>query len=138
MDLQHLFLYDHWANREEVAHLRRTGGPQRAIEILAHIVGTESLWLGRIRGNPKPAIVWPKLTLDECRSQIESLREEWKRLLTNVDLDAAVDYTNSKGERWTNTADDILMHVVLHGGYHRGQIATIVRGSNNEPAYTDF
>jgi uncharacterized damage-inducible protein DinB len=33
---------------------------------------------------------------------------------------------------------DILMHVLMHGVYHRGQIAAAVRDRAGEPAYTDF
>jgi uncharacterized damage-inducible protein DinB len=30
------------------------------------------------------------------------------------------------------------MHVVLHGGYHRGQIASELRAAGFTPAYTDY
>ena len=30
------------------------------------------------------------------------------------------------------------MHVVMHGAYHRGQIATVVRQGGETPAYTDY
>ncbi|MGH9479278.1 MAG: DinB family protein [Terriglobales bacterium] len=33
---------------------------------------------------------------------------------------------------------DILMHVALHSGYHRGQIAADMRSGGLEPAYTDY
>jgi uncharacterized damage-inducible protein DinB len=136
MDLHRLFAYDSWANREEVRHLRALAAPPpRAVRILAHIVGTEWLWLGRLRGDPKPAIVWPDLTLDQIARQIEELAPEWPKHFGSTDV---VEYVNSKGETWTSRADDILMHVVLHGGYHRGQIALIVRDSAQEPAYTDY
>ena len=131
-----LFAYDDWANREEVSHLRSFAAPPaKAIKILAHIVGTEWLWLGRLRRESKPAIVWPDLTLDQVSEQIDRLRDEWPKEFEKKDV---VEYVNSKGEKWSSRADDILMHVILHGGYHRGQIATIVRQSGNEPAYTDY
>jgi len=133
--LGQLFNYDDWANREEVRHLRSLASPPpRAIKILAHIVGTERLWLGRLR-HEKPAAVWPDLTLDEIADQVERLRNEWPGEFNRHDV---VEYVNSKGERWTSGAQDILMHVVLHGAYHRGQIATLVRQSNETPAYTDY
>ncbi len=136
MNLERLFAYDAWANREEVSHLRSLDAPPaKAIKILAHIIGTEWLFLGRLRRNPKPAIVWPDLTLDECAAQIEKLAAAWPGELERTDV---VEYVNSKGENWTSRADDILMHVVFHGAYHRGQIATIVRGSGETPAYTDY
>ena len=86
----------------------------------------------------KPAVVWPQLTLDECEAQTRVLLVEWIRTLHEEDLSRRVDYTNSQGERWNNTIEDILTHVVLHGTYHRGQIATIVRQSGETPAYTDY
>ena len=46
--------------------------------------------------------------------------------------------TNSKGEPWTSRVEDILLHVVMHSAYHRGQIASDVRASGHTPAYTDF
>lgn len=131
-----MFVYDHWANREEVRHLRTLAKPpERAMKILAHIIGTEWLFLGRLRPEPKPAVVWPDLTLDQCEKQIEQLAAAWPRELGRTDR---IEYTNSKGEKWQSRADDILVHVVLHGAYHRGQIATLVRGSGQEPAYTDY
>ncbi|MDQ6799639.1 MAG: hypothetical protein M3041_02250 [Acidobacteriota bacterium] len=136
MNLEQLFAYDMWANREEVHHLRSLENPgEKAIKILAHIIGTQWLFLGRLRRDPKPAIVWPDLTLDECAAQIDQLAAAWPRELERTDV---VEYVNSKGEKWTSRADDILTHVVLHGAYHRGQIATIVRGSGETPAYTDY
>ena len=133
--LKKLFDYDDWANREEVRHLRSLKAPPpQAMKILAHIVGTEWLWLGRLRGE-KPAVVWPDLTLDQIAEQIDRLRDEWPREFGRSDV---VEYVNSKGEKWSSGADDILMHVIIHGGYHRGQIATIVRQSSETPAYTDY
>jgi len=134
--LERMFAYNAWANRDEVRHLRSLSKPpEKAIKILAHIIGTEWLFLGRLRREPKPAVVWPDLTLEKCEKQIEQLAREWPREFGRTDVG---DYTNSKGERWSSRADDILVHVVLHGAYHRGQIATIVRGTGQEPAYTDY
>lgn len=138
MDFQRLFAYDRWANREEVAHLRSVKAPQRALEIFAHVIGTERLWLTRIRGDKNAVVVWPKLTVDDCETQIAALETEWNDILMNADRSRAVEYVNSKGERWMSTVDDILVHVILHGAYHRGQIAVVVRGSAQTPAYTDY
>ena len=49
-----------------------------------------------------------------------------------------VSYKNTKGESWTNSVEDILMHVVMHSAYHRGQIAADMRAAGHSPAYTDF
>src|SRR5579862_5016645 len=105
--MKRYFDYDDWANREEVRHLRSLAAPPpRAIKILAHIAGTQWLWLGRLRREPKPAIVWPDLTLDQIAQQLEQLRDEWPR---EFERKESVSYVNTKGERWSSTAQDILM-----------------------------
>jgi len=137
MDLQHLFHYNDWANREEAARLGALD-VARANRILAHLVGTEWLWLARLRDAEPRLDVWPQLTVEQCATEIDSLRDAWNGYLHDAPLDATIDYTSSKGERWSNRVSDVLIHVVLHGAYHRGQIATVVRDAGNEPAYTDY
>jgi uncharacterized damage-inducible protein DinB len=137
-DLHGLFEYDAWANREVIEHLRQMNAPTRALAIIAHIIGTGWLWLGRIHGDGNPAAVWPDLSLDECETQLNELVPQWQRVLAADEPRRNINYTNSKGERWSSTVDDVLMHVIIHGAYHRGQIATIVRTSGTTPAYTDY
>jgi uncharacterized damage-inducible protein DinB len=139
MNWQRLFAYDDWANREEVTRLRAIASPpERAVKLLAHIVGTQWVWLSRLRGTAAKMAVWPELRLEACAAEIDALREEWRRFLLTAQPESTIEYRNTKGESWSSLVDDVLMHVILHGGYHRGQIATAVRASGNEPAYTDY
>ncbi|GAC1395857.1 MAG: hypothetical protein NVSMB68_12780 [Thermoanaerobaculia bacterium] len=138
MRLERLFSYDDWANREEVAHLRRHGASTPAVRLLAHIIAAQWLWLERLGSAHVKMSVWPELTLDQCSSHLDGLRDAWGGTLRDADRDAIIDYRNSKGERWSTPVDDVLMHVVMHGTYHRGQIATLVRQGGQTPAYTDF
>jgi uncharacterized damage-inducible protein DinB len=138
MHLERLFAYDDWANREEVARLRDVGAPPAAVRLLAHIIAAQSLWLARLRGQPPTMAVWPELTLDQCSSELEILRDGWRDFLRGVELDSKIEYRNSKGEPWSSSVDDVLTHVLMHGAYHRGQIATVVRQGGDVPAYTDY
>ena len=137
-----LFTYDEWANREALASLRRAGAPPpRALKWLGHVLGAERLWLGRLQQDPKAVAVWPELTLDQCAGEIADLARLWQDYLnarTPEQLSRPIPYVNTKGESYTNTVEDILMHVVIHSAYHRGQIAADVRASGHTPAYTDF
>ena len=136
--MERLFLYDQWANGEEVSRLRAMAEPpQRAVRILAHIAAAEWLWLSRMLGGTPPP-VWPEWTLDQCAAQFDALRKAWRESLPRIELGRSITYVNSQGERWTSRNDDVLHHVALHGAYHRGQIATIVRNAGESPAYTDF
>jgi uncharacterized damage-inducible protein DinB len=138
MNYERLFHYDDWANREEVALLRGIGAQQAAVRLLSHIIAAQWLWIARIRNEKAKMAVWPDLTLDLCASELDPLRGAWTNILQHVEVDSTIDYRNSKGEPWTSSVDDVLMHVVMHGAYHRGQIATVVRQVGQSPAYTDY
>jgi uncharacterized damage-inducible protein DinB len=135
--MERLFDYDDWANREEVTRLRGIGSPP-ALRLLNHIIGTQWLWLARIRSERPKMAVWPELTLDQAEAELDPLRDAWRETLRDVDRATSIEYRNSKGEPWSSTIEDVLVHVVMHGSYHRGQIATIVRQGGETPAYTDF
>ncbi len=53
-------------------------------------------------------------------------------------LDQSVSYTNSQGEAWSSTVEEILTHITVHSAYHRGQIASDLRAAGMTPAYTDY
>ncbi|MGD0569830.1 MAG: DinB family protein [Candidatus Sulfotelmatobacter sp.] len=143
--LEHLrrqFAYDAWANREVLAGLRTsTRHPARPLQLLAHILSAERLWLERIRKQPQSQPVWPEFSLEQCAVQIDELVLLWREHfdgLSPAGLVEPVTYKNSKGEAWTSSVQDILTHVLMHSAYHRGQIATQVRAGGEAPAYTDF
>jgi len=140
--IQRLFRYDDWANREVVDALQRLSTPPpRSVKILAHIVSAERLWLERLRSEKQTYPVWPDFTIQQCQQEVQLLGELWAAYLSSfaeTDLERAVSYQNTKGETWRSYKRDILMHVVLHSAYHRGQIATDMRAAGFSPAYTDF
>ena len=136
-----LFAYDAWANAAALASLRDGPAPEPARAWMAHIIGAERLWLARLHEEPSAMPVWPDLDLEACAAELTGLAGDWMRWLEPLDDDGLADgvaYRNSKGEFWTSTVGDILTHVVVHAGYHRGQIARAVRAAGGAPAYTDF
>lgn len=137
--LGRLLRYDAWANRETLRSLRQTA-PSRSLRWMAHIVGAEYLWITRLRGQEEILPVWPELGVEACGERLDHLSRLWPEYLDQTDesLTEAVRYTNSKGETWTNTVEEILTHVVIHSAYHRGQIASDVRAGGGIPAYTDY
>jgi uncharacterized damage-inducible protein DinB len=132
--------YDVWANRETLRSLRKGRPPARSLRWMGHIIGAEFLWLARLQDRPSELPVWPDLTLEQCETRIQELSGTLTTALTadSGDLGRAVAYTNSKGEPWTSTVEEILTHLVIHSAYHRGQIASDVRSDGQEPAYTDY
>lgn len=140
--LRRLLAWNTWANREAIASLRAAGSPPlRALRFMAHVSAAERLWLGRLRQDPAPVVVWPESTLEEGAAEAQAMADAWRGFLDGAlgaDLERTVAYRNSKGEPWTSTVGDILTHVVTHSAYHRGQVASELRAAGFTPAYTDL
>ena len=136
--LRQLLRYDVWANRETLGSLRKSA-PARSLSWMAHIVGAEHLWMARLRRRQQALPVWPELDVAACGQYLEQLSRMWPEYLDDdPDGSKKIPYTNSKGETWTSTVEEILTHVVIHSAYHRGQIASEVRANGGVPAYTDY
>lgn len=140
--LRRQFAYDEWANREVLNAIRSAGGAnQRSVQLMAHILAAEQLWLDRLKQQPQSVPVWPEPDLAQSEALADTLGKEWLEfldLITAGDVLQTVTYKNSKGEQWTSSIVDILTHVVMHSAYHRGQIASYMRANGQTPAYTDF
>lgn len=134
-----LAAHDAWANRRLIEELRELSTPPpRALEVIAHILGTEWTWLSRIQRSAPAMKVWPGISLDDCERELPKLGEAWNSLLASADLSSSCPYMNTKGERFENTIRDMLTHVFLHSHYHRGQIVRMIREAGAEPPYIDF
>jgi len=140
--LRRQFAYDEWANREVLAAIRAAGvANERSLQLMAHILAAERVWLERLKQVPQSVPVWPKPDQEQCEAQAAELGGLWLEfldLITAGDVSQSISYKNSKGEAWTSTIVDVLTHVVMHSAYHRGQIASHMRASGQTPAYTDF
>ncbi|HEY9778434.1 MAG TPA: DinB family protein [Planktothrix sp.] len=136
------FRYNAWANRLTLASLRDCPAAQsEAAPLIAHLLAAQHVWLSRLLANEPGFAIWPSLTLGDCEALAGESEQAWAGYLESVtddELRASVDYRNSRGESFCNSVMDILTHVVVHGGYHRGQIAKIVVRSGGTPAVTDF
>jgi uncharacterized damage-inducible protein DinB len=132
------FRYNQWANERTFAAL---GGESPIAARMGHLIGAETLWLARLEGTRSELAVWPVLGHEEARSLLAALGARWEAYLatrTAPDLDRDIRYVNSKGEPWSSRVHDVLVHVLYHAAYHRGQLAGDARAAGREPAYTDF
>jgi uncharacterized damage-inducible protein DinB len=139
--IKRLFVYDDWANREVLGSIRVAGSPGHPLKLMSHILSAERLWLERMTGQGQTFPVWPDFTLEQCEERAAGLPLLWKEFLSPAnesELSVPVTYKNTKGESFTSPKEDILLHVITHSAYHRGQIAADMRAAGFTPAYTDF
>ena len=138
-------LFDHmrWADSRARVALRDSPGAlvERALELYCHVLGAEHVWLTRLKGEQATVAVWPRLSLSETEALAEQLHASFETYLDSLrpgDLDRDVTYTNSAGQAFTSRVEDILLHIVMHGSYHRGQVAMLIRDGGGTPAPSDY
>ena len=137
-------LFDHmaWADAKAIGALRNSkGASDLAQSELAHILGAEHVWLARLEQRPATVAVWPTLSVDDCERLGNENRAGFLDFLDRQDaqsLERTVHYRNSAGAEFDTKVSDILLHVALHGSYHRGKIAAALRAAGAEPAPSDY
>lgn len=140
--LERLLAHLAWADERTLISLRRAESvPAKALEIYAHVLGAEHVWLARLRQQPAAIAVWPALEVEECADVAETNANELQLFLAGLrpdDLTREVAYVNSAGQAFRSKVEDILLHVALHGTYHRGQVALLLREHGVEPEATDY
>lgn len=141
LPLERLLAHLRHADRAVLGALRAAPGNAAALELFAHVAGAEETWLARIEQRPPRAPVWPQTGLEETAALAAQVHEDLASWLSRADDDslaAEIAYVNSAGDRFVSRAVDILLHVLLHGAYHRGQIALLLRQGGAVPAPTDY
>jgi uncharacterized damage-inducible protein DinB len=148
-----LLLYLLWADRlvlravREVREedLTRDAGVsfKSILGTLAHILGSERMWLSRFVGtslNRVPSIedfpdrmTWV-LGWEETAAQIEAFLAG----LTDEQLAAPLTWTNTRGETRTLPLWQLVMHLVNHATYHRGQVISLLRQMGYPAPSTDL
>jgi len=132
----------HWADEQLRAVLLAQVPPDpEAWRLYGHVLSAELLWLARLRAEPAPLPVWPDLSPQDAQPLAVILREDLRAFLWRQeagDLGRLVEYRNSAGDYHESTVEDILLHVCLHGSYHRGQIARRLREAGTPPPPSDY
>ncbi len=134
--------YVYWANKKMLDMLRAC--PQvesKSWALFAHTLASEHLWLCRLQGRAPDIAVWPELGPDECEKMIEmnfSGYREYLKSCTPAVLSSTIDYHTTNGEHHQTHVSDVLSHILSHGAYHRGQIASAVKRSGGEVVNTDY
>lgn len=140
--LSRLIAHLDWADTRTLVALRAAPDLSPAtLELYAHILGAEQVWLARLDGREPSVAVWPALTLDQCAALAAENAAGLKRYVAALgpaDLAREISYVNSAGHRFTSTVEDILIHTAMHGSYHRGQVARALRQAGAVPEPTDY
>lgn len=152
-DVCALYGYNEWANDRFSSVLQTLDGGQLTAPIessfssllatFAHVVAAEWVWLERWQGrSPSSFPEWlSHPSFGEVRSRLSIVETERAPLLAGLSEDALrseLGYRTLSGDPHSNRLLDVLLHVVNHSTYHRGQLTTLLRQVGAAPVATDY
>lgn len=151
--IQELYEYNRWANARILDAASRLTPEQftkdlrsshRSVrDTLAHVMSVELIYFKRWLGTSPKAMLapsdFPTISLLRARwAEVEREQADFVSNVTEESLKTTIAYVNTKGEAWSYSLWQIMVHVVNHSTYHRGQVTTMLRQLGAEPVATDF
>lgn len=137
-----LLAYTIWADRQVLQALasppeedlvRETGTSFGSVlGTMAHILDSEQVWLARLLGTPDSALPGPPEVVDLGSLQ-SGFEDHWSQMevyLASLDepqTERDLDWTDSAGEPRSAPYRKVLLHLVAHASYHRGQVVAQLR-----------
>jgi uncharacterized damage-inducible protein DinB len=152
-DIRALYNYNAWANQralDSAAPLtleqftKPLGSSFSSVrDTLAHIWGSQWVWLERFQGRSPAALpdVGQFPDLSSLRARLDDDEERLQTLvssLTQKDLNKVISYRTMKFGEYKNPLWQSMQHMVNHSTYHRGQIATLLRQLDAKPISSDL
>lgn len=122
---ERLLEYDRWANRR----WRPVVESEEALRpIFTHILNAQAVWYRRI-GHSNFVLA------ESLADQIEANFAVWLNVVNERDFAEVIAYKNLAGVPQSRALGDIMLHVMNHGTYHRGQLRELAGDGFPE---TDF
>ncbi len=138
-DFQRRFDYHFWAIDTLIDALSNDEAHASARGYLAHALVADHIWFSRIKTVPlEDVVLLPDLGIEEMCRLVDGNRQICASILPQVDPDAIIHYTSTKGRDYKSSVGDVLNHILLHSMYHRGQVATALRALDTAPPVTDY
>jgi uncharacterized damage-inducible protein DinB len=111
------------------------------IAVLQHIYLGEEVWLRRVKGERDVLISELQAPADIAALQLAwpKMHRDWNDwAASGVDVEADIPHRNIAGAQFHMPAWQIVLHLVNHGSFHRGQVAAALRAKGIAPPPTDL
>jgi uncharacterized damage-inducible protein DinB len=153
-----MYNYHVWANEviidrlrelpQDIFHMDIQSGFSSVSKVLSHIYLTDYTWFDIISGKSMNEAM---ATTNQLREQVEmksieemkviflDLSERYRALLDNQkDIEKLIVVDNPYAGLLETSISETVLHVVTHGSYHRGNIATMLRQMGHTSVMQDF
>jgi uncharacterized damage-inducible protein DinB len=107
-------------------------------KMLVHLMAGQWLWLCRFRGDSPKRMEdhtdFPKrMDVEQRWPLVHAALIDFVGRQTQNQLNANISYHDTRGETHTLPLRDMILHLIDHGSYHRGQINTMIKRSGGTP-----
>jgi uncharacterized damage-inducible protein DinB len=146
--LERLFSYKETANDEILAAMRlfddSSPAKEIAIRVLSHTYVVDRIFAANMTGAKHEytsANASHAPTLEELSGAIKTSDQWYLDYVSHLDetqLVERMDFTFTDGELGRMSREEMLMHVTIHGEYHRGQIGMIMMQNSITPPADAF
>ncbi|MBT2737371.1 DinB family protein [Bacillus sp. ISL-7] len=155
-----LKMYDYhtWANGviinrlkelpQDVYHKEIQTGFSSISKVLSHIYATDYTWFDIISGKDmKEALAYADQLIEQVETKsIEEMKkifldlsERYKELLNSQEnIEKVIVVDNPYAGLLETSVSETVLHVVTHGSYHRGNIATMLRQMGHTSVMQDY
>lgn len=143
--------YSRWASERSIEAARTLSEEELTRDLgnsyggvmgtLTHIFYADRVWLSRLEGRPRTTMSdeGESWTLDTLAIAWTGIAERFAIWASGVaDSEAILEYTNLAGKPGSLPIWQVMLHVVNHATYHRGQITTMLRQLGKTPISTDL
>ncbi|MFN8345166.1 MAG: DinB family protein [Spirosomataceae bacterium] len=125
--------YEEWANAVILCRLQQCRETdERALQVFAHVLAPQTIWLSRIRREVPTVSLWPALSLDECAALMKKNLAQWRDFIATAseeDLKQWVSFKLPNADKEQKIAVyDVVAHLINHGTNHHGQIILRLKG----------
>ena len=145
--LERLFRYKAHSNEEILAAMRLfdDAAPAKdiAIRVLSHTYVVDRIFAATLTGSEHgytSANISQAPSLEELSAAIKASDQwyiDYVSRLDNAQLAERIDFTFTDGEPGRMSREEMLMHVTIHGGSHRGQVGWIMMENSITPPADD-
>ncbi|WP_364280031.1 DinB family protein [Peribacillus frigoritolerans] len=152
-----MYNYHAWANGviidrlnelpEHIYHNEIQSGFSSVSKVLSHIYLTDYTWFDIISGISMDEAMASsselkkeveKKSIEEMKKIFIDLYERNKALLSTEDMEKVMVVDNPYAGSLETTISESVLHIVTHGSYHRGNIATMLRQMGHTSVMQDF
>jgi uncharacterized damage-inducible protein DinB len=110
---------------------------------LNHVYLAELVWLRRVQGQRDAKLADLESPADlsalgQAWPEVHQAWIDWSRSVSGDDLQQPLIFLNMKGAEVQMPHWQLVLHLVNHGSYHRGQVAGMLRQAGIKPPGTDL